>query len=132
MRLKINISHLTLPEERQVDVLHNIIGNADRYFLQEGLREHNIPGRTRIYKLFGWSYSTIYSSTPDQWETERATRVDRQREAIREILRHSDFRDWVKKYMLLYNLDNALTMFSRAEVDLDGFDIRVEREVENG
>ena len=53
MRLAINISHLQIPEERQIAVLHNIIGNADRYFLQDGLRKYDIPGRTKIYKLFG-------------------------------------------------------------------------------
>ena len=128
MRLAINISHLQIPEERQIAVLHNIIGNADRYFLQDGLRKYDIPGRTKIYKLFGWSYN--YMNT-DAWEMERETRHTRQVEAIREILRHSDFRDWVKNYMLYYNLNNALNMFAQAEVDLTGFDIRVERETAN-
>ena len=126
MRLGINIRHLDLPVDRQVDALHRIITNADRYFLQSNLRQMEIPGRTRIYNIFGWSYD--YTQTSTDREEAMALRETRQSEAVRAILEHSDFRDWAKKYMLAYNINSFLSVFQSAEIDLDGFNIKVERE----
>jgi hypothetical protein len=129
MRLGINIRHLDLPVDRQVAALHKIILNADRYFLQSNLRQMEIPGRTRIYNIFGWSYD--YTQTRTDRDEAMAMREAGQSDAVRTILEHSDFRDWAKKYMLSYNINNFLSVFQSANIDLDGFNIKVEREEEH-
>jgi len=131
MRLGINIDHLRIPEERQATALCKIINSADRHFLQSILRELEIPGRTRIYNLFGWSHG-LYNSTREEYEEHMAGRDDRQREAARTILEHSDFRIWAKKYMMYYNIQHFLNVFSSTGINLDGFDIRVVREAIDG
>ena len=127
MRLRANFRDLDtklIPEDK-IKLLHGIITSANRSFLEYGLREFNIPGRTKIYKSFGWSYNSYYDQTTTQSE-------DRERIQIRHvtsILEHSNFLEWVEAYCSEYRLGSLLSLVSQLE--LDTFNIRVMRTTGN-
>tara|TARA_B100000131_G_C17893779_1_gene523474 strand:- start:38 stop:421 length:384 start_codon:yes stop_codon:yes gene_type:complete len=119
--LGIDITHLDINPEKQVELLRRIIHSTERYFLEGMLRKLNVPGRTRIYKTFGWSFN--YNHT--DWEESRNERDNRERLAVEEILRHTDFLVWAEAYMKNYTIQNWLRVFEESNINLDGFKIHV-------
>jgi hypothetical protein len=121
MRLRANFRGITdrLSDPDKVNLLHSLISNSNRYYLEEHLRSLDIPGRTRIYKSFGWSYN--YSDREEQ--------VDRnlnQRRHVSTILAHSDILAWIEKYCNEYTLGSFLRQAETADINLNGFNIRLE------
>ena len=119
MRLRANfrgiVERLTVTQERHL--LNTLINNSNRYYLEEHLRTFNIPGRTKIYKAFGWSYG-LYADRED--------RSDNQIRHVESILQHSDIVDWVEKYCSEYTLGSFLSIANQCKIDLNGFNIRIE------
>ena len=121
MKLRANFRDLNLHNEQQHALLYGLIQNGHRSYLEEGLRTCNIPGRTRIYKAFGWSYSF----NTDQ--ESRDEKKERQMHHVRTILDNSDILWWVDSYCSQYTLRNFLDIVARVNINLDGFNIRVDR-----
>ena len=120
--LGIDITHLDINPEKQVELLRRIIHSTERYFLEGMLRKLNVPGRTRIYKTFGWSFA--YNHGTD-WNEQQEDRGRRETLAAEEILRHTDFLVWAEAYMEQYTIRNWLRVFEESKINLDGFNIRV-------
>ena len=123
MRLRANFRGIAdrLSNEQEVKLLHSLINNSNRYYLEENLRTFNIPGRTKIYKAFGWSYNYEQPSLNSSEE-----RNDRQLGYVRDILQHSNIVDWVETYCRDYTLGNFLNNVSHTNINLNGMDIRIE------
>ena len=125
MRFDIDISHLNLSPEDQRSLLYGMIHNTERWFLQTMLRKMDIPGRTKIYNLFGWGGGSVYNTAPDTWEEQRHQRSENQMEAIDQILSQTEFTDWAKPFISDYTIGKFLGLCTDRKVNLRGFDIRV-------
>lgn len=120
MRLRANFRGIAerLTHEDEVNLLCRLINGGHRHYLETQLREMNIPGRTKIYKSFGWSYGLYDQSTED--------RVNNQMRSTEEILRHSSIIDWVEQYCREYTLGSFLDIATSADIDLNGINVRIE------
>ena len=125
MRLDIDISHLNLPPEDQRSLLYAMIHNTERWFLQTMLRQMDIPGRTKIYNLFGWGGMSFYNAPSDTWEDRRHERSEQQMEAVDQILSQTNFTDWAKPFISNYTIDKFLRICTDRKINLRGFDIRI-------
>jgi len=125
MRLDIDISHLNLSPEDQRSLLYRMIHSTERWFLQNMLRTMEIPGRTRIYNLFGYGGMSFYNSNSDTWEAQRNERSHRQMEAIDQILSQTEFTEWAKPFISNYTISKFLGLCTDQKINLRGFDIKV-------
>ena len=119
MRLRANFRGIVerLSGEQERHLLHSLINNSNRYYLEEHLRTFNIPGRTKIYKSFGWSFG-LYDNSDDRHEI--------QQRCVNNILEHSNIVDWVEKYCSEYTLGSFLRIADQAKINLNGLNIRIE------
>ena len=119
MRLRANFRGIAerLSYDQKRTLLHSLINNSNRYYLEEHLRRLNIPGRTRIYKAFGWSWGN--QDTRDRHEIQ-GRHVDN-------ILQNSDVVYWIEQYCSEYTLGSFLDIATRTKLDLNGFNIRIEQ-----
>ena len=124
MKLRANFNQMQLDNDQSADLLHRLIANGQRNYLESGLRRLEIPGRTKIYKAFGWSWNYYNNGMPNVDETEKdGLKAD----CIRAILSNSHILDWVQQYCKEYTLNNFLNVAAMANIDLDGLNIRIER-----
>ena len=126
MRLRASFRDLRIPTRQEEEkLLHHLIVNAHRYFLEEHLRSMEIPGRTKIHKSFGWGLGRWVDG--EYVETDSEAREGNRIEGIRTILENSNLLDWIEAYTRDYTLRNFLDIVDRCGIDLAGMSIRIER-----
>lgn len=88
-----------LTEEEQCIILYFMfVRETRREFLYTFLKRFNIPHRTRIYNVFGHSWSV---NNQDHSESNRLA-------CAREILQHTDIHQWLAVFILEYPLKGFL------------------------
>ena len=98
---KIRIHEIdNMSRENQDKLLFELIQRGDRGFFRFNLQRFNIPNRTKIYNLGGWSFK-LYNDTRDVenfdefWENRKL----QFRDGCKTLLNFSQIEDWYNSFL---------------------------------
>lgn len=98
---KVTIHEIDKMSRKDQDkLLFELIRRGDRGFFRHNLQRFNIPNRTKIYNLGGWSFN-LFSEARQQEDSETfwRNRAKEFEEACKPLLDYSSLNDWCNSFL---------------------------------
>lgn len=120
----INIKQVKdLSKDKQVILLHYLIGYAGRDYLKSCLTRYNIPGRTKIYKDGTYAWYLIEIEDDELTDSEKIKYKALTKNIIK-ILEYSSIEKWIEEYIHRHTVLTLLKLFNK--IGISELDIHIE------